>query len=48
MFWPSILSEVENPPRLTLKMAVSTVEGEMCVRLETILRIVRLTAERPS
>lgn len=38
----------ENPPRLTLKMAVSTLEGEMCVHLETILRIVRLTAERPS
>ena len=38
----------ENPPRLTLKTAVSTVEGEMCVRLETILRIVRLTAEPPS
>jgi|GEM_PF-728334 hypothetical protein len=37
----------EKPPRLILKMAVSSGEGEMeiCTRLETVLRIVRLAAE---
>ncbi|MGO9237309.1 MAG: hypothetical protein ACLP4V_25725 [Methylocella sp.] len=35
----------EKPPRLILKMAVSTEEEEICARLETVLRIVRLVAE---
>ncbi|MGA7656709.1 MAG: hypothetical protein WCA96_08025, partial [Methylocella sp.] len=35
----------EKPPRLILKMAVSTADGEICARLETVLRIVRLVAE---
>ena len=38
----------EKPPRLILKMAVSTVQGEICAHLETVLRIVRLTPETPS
>jgi hypothetical protein len=28
------------PPRLTLRMAIASPEGEICARLETILRIV--------
>jgi hypothetical protein len=32
----------EKPPRLIVKMAVSSTEGEICARLETVLRIVRL------
>jgi hypothetical protein len=35
----------EKPPRLILKIAVSTGDGEICARLETVLRIVRLVAE---
>jgi hypothetical protein len=35
----------EKPPRLILKMAVSNGDREICVRLETVLRIVRLVAE---
>jgi hypothetical protein len=43
----------EKPPRLILKMAVSTVQDsngrtEICAHLETILRIVRLSPEIPS
>jgi hypothetical protein len=34
----------EKPSRLILKMAVFTEEGEICARLETILRIVSLTS----
>ena len=43
--------EIESrakPPRLIVTMAVSTVEGKICARLETMLRIVRLTQETPS
>jgi hypothetical protein len=35
----------ETPPRLTLKMTVAALQGEICARLETILRIVRLKGE---
>jgi hypothetical protein len=38
----------EKPPRLMVTMAVSTLDGKICARLETILRIVRLTQETPS
>ncbi len=38
----------ENPSRLTLKMTVSTGEGEICAHLETTLRLVRLSAGTPS
>lgn len=38
----------ETPPRLTLKMTVTTLQGEICAQLETILRIVRLNKETPS
>ncbi len=31
-----------KPPRVILKMAVSTGEGEICARVETVLRIVPL------
>ncbi len=31
-----------KPPRLTLKMAVSTSQGEICAHVETVLRIVPL------
>jgi hypothetical protein len=31
-----------KPPRLTLRMAVSTGQGEICAHLETVLRIVPL------
>lgn len=34
-----------KPPRLTLKMAVSTGQGEICAHLETVLRIVPLNLE---
>jgi hypothetical protein len=37
-----------KPPRLTLKMAVSTEQGEICAHLETILRIVPLNLEPAS
>ncbi len=37
-----------KPPRLTLKMAVSTEEGEICARIETVLRIVQLNLEPAS
>jgi hypothetical protein len=36
-----------KPPRLTLKMAVSTGRGEICAHLETVLRIVPLNLEPP-
>ncbi|SFK04920.1 hypothetical protein [Methylocapsa palsarum] len=32
----------EGPPRLTLKGVVSTLQGDVCVRFETVLRIVSL------
>ena len=38
----------DKPPRLIVTMVVSTLEGEVCARLETLLRIVRLTQETPS
>ena len=34
-----------KPPRLILKMAISTGEGENCARVETVLRIVPLNLE---
>ncbi|MGA7383612.1 MAG: hypothetical protein WBW81_02615 [Methylocella sp.] len=37
-----------NPPRLTLKMAVSTAQGEICAHLETVLRIVPRNLEPTS
>lgn len=37
-----------KPPRLTLKMAVSTGQGEICARFETVLRIVPLNLEPAS
>ena len=37
-----------KPPRLTLKMAVSTGEGKICARVETVLRIVPLNLEPAS
>jgi hypothetical protein len=38
----------EKPPRLIVKMAVSSTDGEICARLETVSRIVRLTPEADS
>jgi hypothetical protein len=37
-----------KPPRLTLKIAVSTGQGEICAQLETVLRIVPLNLEPAS
>src|ERR1700736_1786675 len=37
-----------KPPRLTLKMDVSTGQGEICAQLETVLRIVPLNLEPAS
>jgi hypothetical protein len=37
-----------KPPRLSLKMAVSTGQGEICAHLETVLRIVPLNLEPES
>jgi hypothetical protein len=37
-----------KPQRLTLKMAVSTGQGEFCARVETVLRIVPLSLEPAS
>lgn len=34
-----------NPPRLTVRMAVSSSEGEVCAELEALLRIVPVLAE---
>ena len=34
-----------KPPRLILKMAISTGEGENCARVETVLRVVPLNLE---
>lgn len=42
------IERVEKPLRLILTMAVSAGAGEMCARLETILRIVRLAPEAES
>jgi hypothetical protein len=42
------IQSAEKPPRLILKMTVSTVQDEICARLETILRIVRLNPETPA
>ena len=42
------IEAVEKPRRLILKMAVATEEGEICARLETVLRIVQLTSEMAS
>jgi hypothetical protein len=38
----------EKPPRLIVKMTVSSTEGEICARLETVLRIVQLSQEADS
>ena len=37
-----------KPPRLILKMAISTGEGENCARVETVLRVVPLNLEPAS
>jgi hypothetical protein len=37
-----------KPPRLTLKIAVSTGQGEICAHFETVLRIVPLNLESAS
>ena len=37
-----------KPPRLTLKIAIATGQGEICARIETVLRIVPLTLEPAS
>ncbi len=37
-----------TPPRVTLKMEVSTGEGAICARVETVLRIVPLNLEPAS
>ncbi|PZR90012.1 MAG: hypothetical protein DLM68_05220 [Hyphomicrobiales bacterium] len=37
-----------KPPRLILRMAVSTGQGEICAHLETVLRIVPLNLEPAS
>jgi hypothetical protein len=37
-----------KPPRLTLKIVVSTGQGEICAHLETVLRIVPLNLEPAS
>lgn len=37
-----------KPPRLILRMAVSTGQGEICANLETVLRIVPLNLEPES
>ena len=37
-----------KPPRLTLRTAVSTGQGEICAHLETVLRIVPLNLEPAS
>lgn len=42
------IQSAEKPPRLILKMTVSTLQDEICAHLETILRIVRLKPETPS
>ncbi|MGH6795017.1 MAG: hypothetical protein ACREDD_03375 [Methylocella sp.] len=38
----------EQPPRLTLRMAIATAHGEICARSETLLRIVPLNLEPAS
>jgi hypothetical protein len=38
----------EKPPRLIVKMTVSSTEAEICARLETVLRIVELSREADS
>lgn len=35
----------EAPPRLTLRLSIASPEGEMCARLETVLRIVPIDLE---
>lgn len=42
------VQSTEKPPRLVVTMLVSTGQGEMCARLETVLRIVPLASETPS
>ncbi len=37
-----------KPPRLTLKIAVSAGQGELCARIETVLRIAPLNLEPAS
>jgi hypothetical protein len=37
-----------KPPRVTLKIAISTMQGEICAHLETVLRIVPLNLEPAS
>ena len=39
---------IAKPPRLTLKMTVSTGQGEICAHLETVLRIMPLNLEPAS
>jgi hypothetical protein len=36
-----------SPPRLTLRWSISTLQGDICARLETVLRIVP-TASKPA
>jgi hypothetical protein len=38
------LSHAEKPPRVILRMAISSPSKEVCAHLETVLRIVPLTA----
>jgi hypothetical protein len=35
----------QAPPRLTLRMTIASPEGEICARLETVLRIVPINLE---
>ncbi|HUI19739.1 MAG TPA: hypothetical protein VLZ74_01655 [Methylocella sp.] len=42
------IRSTEKPQRLILKMTVSTDQGDVCARLETTLRIVRLAGEAQS
>jgi hypothetical protein len=38
-------SQTDAPPRLTLRMSIANPEGEICARLETVLRIVPISLE---
>lgn len=42
------LQSVRKPPRIILKILVSTGEDEICARLETTLRLVQLSSDTPS
>jgi len=39
------LSHAEKPPRVILRMAISSPSNEVCAHLETVLRIMPLTAK---